>query len=86
MGKEFKDTDFVESHKACELAVEFAVDEEVANEGAVVRTPAGRELCRKPRTKEEWDEWNAEFEKSMANGDFYTGEEFINIMKEDFKI
>ncbi len=86
MGKEFKDTVFNESRNASEYAVEFAVDEEVAVEEEVVRTPAGRELCRKPRTREEWDEWNAEFEKSMANGDFYTGEEFIIIMKEDFKI
>ncbi len=35
MGKEFNDTDFVEPRKACELAVEFAVDEEVAVEEEV---------------------------------------------------
>ncbi len=49
-----------------------------------MRSPAGLEYGRKPQTKEQWDEWEAELEREIANGEFYTPEEFWKLMKEDY--
>lgn len=49
-----------------------------------MRSPAGLEYGRKPQTKEQWDEWEAELEREVANGEFYTPEEFWKLMKEDY--
>ncbi len=48
-------------------------------------TAAGRELGRKPQTKEQWDEWNRETIENIESGVGFTFEEFDAIMKSECK-